>query len=94
MEAPWIAHRQEGAAQGKPEVQTPLAPAVERQGSEAATLARQGQHANRRDQPQDGASPSFDCEQGAARGHLTETYQPLAVQSAQNREEGETLVLC
>jgi hypothetical protein len=43
MEAPRLANRQEGSAKDKPEVQAPLAPAVERQGSQAASLACEGE---------------------------------------------------
>ena len=64
MEAPRLANRQKGSGIDKPEVQAPLAPGMERQGNKAASLACEGEHADRRHQPQDGTAASVNCQQG------------------------------
>jgi len=58
LEASRLANRQEGTAQDKPKVQASRPPTVERPGSKATTLTGEDEHADRRDQSEDAATPA------------------------------------
>ena len=85
LETTRFSDRKERAPQSQSQIQTAVARALEPSGCSAASLARKGQYADWRDQPQASAATRSDPQQGPARRNLAEAGKSLAVQSTKAR---------
>ncbi|WP_167380935.1 hypothetical protein [Bradyrhizobium arachidis] len=79
MEAAGLTDRPQGTTQGKSRVQAARAPAVDACGREQVEAAREGKHADGRDERQASASGRGHSQQGATRGDFVEADQPLTL---------------